>query len=199
MKIKTKRFLLIINPLFFAVITLLLTFSVNSTVIITLISGALHECGHLIALIKYKAGIKSVTLSFYGMKIIRESEMTLNYKKEIAVSLSGVAVNFLLSAVFLIINAIYENQLFLTVSAVNLILGVFNLLPAGKLDGARALACIMKRRFDLTKSGLILKSACALVIIPVLLLGLYILKTSGNFSLLICCLYIILSSFPLSD
>ncbi len=198
MKIKTKHFLLVLSPLFFAVITLLFTYSVDSVVLIALLSSIMHELGHLILLIKYGCKIKSVTLSYYGMKIIRENEISLDFRKEIAVCLSGVTVNLVISILFTVFYIAFKNQTLLKVSAVNLILGLFNLLPVGALDGARALSCMLKYRFELSKSEKVLKTISICILIPVILLSLYLLKQSGNFTLLICSVYLAASTYSLS-
>ena len=198
MKIKTKHFLLVLSPLFFAVITLLLTFSVDSVVIITLLSSVLHELGHLILLVKYGCKIKSVTLSYYGMKIIRENEISLDFGKEIAVCLSGVTVNLVISILFTVFYLTFKNQFLLKVSVVNLILGLFNLLPVGLLDGARALSCFLKYRFDLSKSEKMLKAISICVLIPIIILSFFLLKLNGNFTLLICSVYLAVSTYSLS-
>ena len=195
MRIRTDCFTLIISPLFFIVVTLLLTLSSDSTVIIALFSSVLHECGHLFALMHYGSEIKSVTLSFYGMKIIRENEMSLRFSKEIAVCLAGVTVNFILCFLFFFLHLFFDKTLLLKVFAVNLVLGVFNALPVYSLDGGRAVLCILKSRFEITKCERIMKIISALTLIPVLALSAFLLFNNGNFTLFLCSVYLLISSF----
>ncbi len=194
MKKQTKYFLLEISPLFFACIALLMTFSVDSTVLIALLSSALHECGHLAVLLYFGSEIKSVTLSFYGMKIVRQGEMTLSFKKETAVCLAGVAVNLTLFFIFLILNILFKKPFFIKISAVNLILGAFNSLPVFSFDGGRVLECVLKNRYDLEKSERILKKVSVLTILPITAFGIFLFIKNGNFTLLLCAVYMLVSS-----
>lgn len=195
MRLKTERFVIIISPLFFAVITALLTFSADMTVITALASSILHECGHLIMLLSFNCEIKSITLSFYGMRILRQGEIKLGLKKEIAVCLAGVTVNFFLFVAFLLLYILFKNQLLLKISAVNLILGAFNSLPVFYLDGGRALLGVLECRYDVDRSEKILRIVSFSVLVPILVFGIILYLKSGNFTLLICCVYILFSSF----
>ena len=193
MRIRTKYFLLYVSPLFFAVITALLTFPTASAVLFSLIISVLHECGHLALLIFYGCGIKSVTLSYYGMKILRQDEMKLSLKKEIAVCLAGVTVNFFLSAVFAVLYYAAGNETALKISYISLILGLFNLLPFFSSDGGRALGAFLEYKYGLTESEKALKVISFSTLIPVTASGVFLLVKNGNFTLLICSLYMLIS------
>ena len=96
------------------------------------ISAGLHECGHILALRLTKHKIHS--LKFTAVGVILETG-PLSYRYELAVSLSGPAVNALL--------------LFLTAKSsplfalVNLCLLLYNMLPLYPLDGGRALCATL--------------------------------------------------------
>ncbi|MBE6834629.1 MAG: hypothetical protein E7515_00070 [Ruminococcaceae bacterium] len=195
MKFRTKYFLLVISPLFFAVITVVLTLISEPTVIIALVSSVLHECGHLFVLLRFKSEIKSVTLSFYGMKIIRQNEIGLSLKKEIAVCFAGITVNFIICVLFFLVYQFYKYELLLKISAVNFILGFFNALPVYSLDGGRGLNCFLNTRFDIIKSEKISKMISLFVISPMIALSVYYLVKYSNFTLLICCIYLLASSY----
>ena len=195
MKIQTDRFDLILSPLFFAVITLLLTFSVDSTVLIALISSILHEYGHLLVLLKLGCEIKSVTLSFYGMKILRQGETKLDLKKEITVCLAGVTVNFFLCVLSFLFGFIFESQLLIKIFSVNLILGIFNSLPVFSLDGGRAFLNLLECRFDIIKSEKILRIISFVFLGFITVSGIILFIKNGNFTLLVCCIYILFSYF----
>jgi len=194
MRIKTDYFLLIISPLFFTVVTLLLTFSVDSTVIIALVSSVLHECGHLIMLLHFGCEVKSVTLSFYGMKILRKNEMQLRFSREIAVCLAGVTVNFAVCLLCLLLHLFISGELLLKISAVNLILGLFNILPVYSLDGSRAMECILKSRLEFSKSEKIMKTVCAFTLVPVFLFSIFLIQKNGNFTLFLCAIYLLITA-----
>ena len=194
MDLRTNRFLIHISPLFFAAVTLLFTVSENRTVLIALASSVLHECGHLALLLYFGCKIKSVTLSFYGMRLIRENEMELDFSRETAVCIAGVTVNFVIFSVFLVAYAALKKQILIEISAVNLVLALFNFLPVYFLDGGRVLECLLKSRFDLEKSEKILNAVSVSALLPVYASGVILYAKNGNFTLLLCAAYLTAAS-----
>jgi stage IV sporulation protein FB len=184
-----------ISPLFFAVIAFLLVMQSDGTVTVALVSSIFHECGHLAVCLFFGSRIKSITLSFYGMKIIRQNELELSFFKEIAVSLAGVAVNFSVCIAFLVLYAVFPQQVFQKVAAVNFLLGFFNCLPVFSLDGGRAFLYFLNLRYPYEKSEKILKIISAVIIVPVFFFGIILSVCNRNFTLLICALYLAAGSF----
>ena len=194
MDIKTGKFPIHISPLFFASVTLLFTVSENRTVLIALVSSVLHECGHLALLLFFGCKIRSVTLSFYGMKLVRENETELDFSRETAVCIAGVTVNFIIFSVFLAAYAVFGKKVFIEISAVNLVLALFNFLPVFFLDGGRVLECLLKSRFELEKSEKILNAVSVVSLLPVYAAGIFLFVKKGNFTLLLCAVYLTAAS-----
>lgn len=195
MSIEIKNTKVFISPLFFAVIVIILSFRPDSPVLIVILSSILHELSHIAALTIFGCLPKEVTLSFYGMKMIKSSDLSLSFSQEIIVYSAGCAVNFMIFALFAVINLFFPNEIYLKISAVNMILGVFNLLPVFSLDGGKVLEFALKKHFTQVKSEKILNAVSFCFIIPLYFFGFFtLIKTRSNFTLLICALYLTISS-----
>lgn len=120
---------------FFAVIALtcLLGGAGSEKMLIMLACCCLHESGHIAAMLI--CGCKPTVLTFYGAGIMLTPGKHLSsFAKDAFILASGCAVNFLLA--FASCLAAGELNFF---AQVNLLLGGFNLLPVGFLDGGKLL------------------------------------------------------------
>lgn len=126
---------------FFAVVCLTCLLGADSgKVLIMLACCALHECGHLAAMLI--CGCKPSGMTFYGGGICLVPSARLNsFAKDVFILASGCAVNFALA--FAACAAAGELTFF---AQTNLLLGGFNLLPAGCLDGGRLLDLLLCAR-----------------------------------------------------
>jgi len=104
----------------------------------------LHELGHSLVARRHGVGIASITLFvFGGVSEIREEPRTPRQEFEIAVI--GPAVSFALAGLFAVIGFLTGgdgtptgiNVVVLYLASVNLLVAIFNLLPAFPLDGGR--------------------------------------------------------------
>lgn len=112
-----------------------------------------HELGH--SLVAQRAGIrvKAITLWFLGgvAELDREADRP---EAELRIALAGPAVSLLLAGAFLVtwlgIAGTFGSTLVGTVvgwlAFANLVLGIFNLIPAAPLDGGRVLAALLWMR-----------------------------------------------------
>lgn len=100
-----------------------------------LLSCALHELGHLAVLGMLKVPVKQIRITAVGAEICVQGGMS--YRGELLAVLAGPLVNFLLAAVFCRLPG------GAMLAGMNFVLGCFNLLPVGSLDGGRALRCLL--------------------------------------------------------
>lgn len=94
----------------------------------------LHEVGHYIVIRLLGNEVKSIHLSVIGAEMRMKG--TFGYWQEIAAAFAGPAVNLLLALFFS--KWVWGH----TFAGLNLVLGLFNLLPISKLDGGRILYCL---------------------------------------------------------
>jgi len=103
-------------------------------------SVALHELGHALMARRFGIDTHHITLYPFG-GIAMLSQPPSNPRQELWIALAGPAVNFLLvglaGLVALLVPIVSTPALIFLI--LNLVLGVFNLLPAFPMDGGRVL------------------------------------------------------------
>jgi len=118
----------------------------------------LHELGHSYIAKKHGTKIRSITLFLFGGVSALE-EIPRDPKTELKMALAGPGVSFLISLIFMIIYLIFKSpsdsfiqindpylRLFWMISIINIMLGIFNLLPAFPMDGGRVLRAWLAQR-----------------------------------------------------
>lgn len=108
---------------------------------IAVLSALGHEAGHLLALRLAGTRVERIRLTAFGAEIQADTRY-LSYPREILCTLAGPAVNLLLAVIFA---RVLGNHL---AAGVNLVLGVFNLLPVPALDGGRVLYLLVSWCWD---------------------------------------------------
>ncbi len=103
-----------------------------------------HEMSHSLLATKMGYPVRGITLFVFGGISLMEKEPEAP-SSEFWISIVGPLSSFLLSGIFLVISRLMPGSLqqmaevFTTLSAINLALGLFNLVPAFPLDGGRVL------------------------------------------------------------
>ena len=91
-----------------------------------------HEIGHLLAMTVLGEQPQKIVFGSFGIRIEKRPGTRLSYHKEILIYAAGPAVNLLAAGLFAGHPAVCR---------VHLLLGIFNLLPVGVLDGGQILRC----------------------------------------------------------
>ncbi len=118
----------------------------------------LHELGHSYIAKKHGTKIQSITLFLFGGVSALE-EIPRDPKTELKMALAGPGVSFLIALISMIIYIIFKPsgdsftsindpflRLFWMISIINIMLGIFNLLPAFPMDGGRVLRAWLAQR-----------------------------------------------------
>lgn len=110
-------------------------------------SVLLHELGHALVARRFGIRTRGITLLPIGGVAALEGEPR-NPKQELAIALAGPAVNFVLAGGLFAVTAItgLGSGLLGSLMVANLMLGVFNLIPAFPMDGGRALRAFLATR-----------------------------------------------------
>lgn len=104
-------------------------------------SVAFHELAHSFVAQRYKISIESITLFIFGGVAQMKGEPP-HPKAEFRIAIVGPLSNFLLAVLFFLMsmNTVGGTKaLFSYLAQINLILGVFNLIPGFPMDGGRVL------------------------------------------------------------
>ncbi len=102
-----------------------------------LAAAVLHEWGHWATLRHFGGRVTRLFISPFGAEMTVADTACLSYGAELLVTLAGPAVNLLLAVALAFVGRYWE-MAYLFAGA-QLVLGLFNLIPAGPLDGGRAL------------------------------------------------------------
>ena len=126
--------------------------AIESAILILILFGSvfLHEMGHALVARHYGIGTRSITLHLLGGFASIEQELRVP-RQEVAIALAGPAVNVALFVLFLPL-VVAGVPLTLEMAAINLLMGVFNLVPAYPMDGGRVLRAILNSRYGYEKA-----------------------------------------------
>ncbi len=172
--------------LFFAAVTLLLFIDRSGVALCAFLSSAAHELAHLAALFSVRANVTAVTFELFGIRIDRMD--ALLFWEELAVLMAGPTVNLVL---FLLCGSVNNSSVNL-IAAVNLSIGLFNLLPVGALDGGKAANLIFVRMLGESKGKVASLAISLAVVLPIIGVGLYLaVQPMRNVSLLVVGVFLV--------
>lgn len=178
---------------FFAVTAAMLFCAKQDIVLLCLASSLLHECGHLFFMFIFGEKPERIVLGEFGIRIDRQENVNVSYKKEAVIALGGVAVNAVLCAAFVLLYFTSKREIFLYGVFSNALIAALNLLPIGMLDLGNFLRCVFLMRFDeeTTEKRLGILSVVTAVVLTVLFI-LYTIFISFNLSFAAVDFYVIL-------
>jgi Zn-dependent protease/CBS domain-containing protein len=111
-------------------------------------SVAFHELSHSVVARRYKLSIESITLFIFGGVAQMKGEPP-HPKAEFRIAIAGPLSSFFLAVVFFFLTINTSGglkALFSYLAQINLILGVFNLIPGFPMDGGRVLRSIIWKK-----------------------------------------------------
>jgi stage IV sporulation protein FB len=117
---------------FFAVIALFLYFDKSGYGLMGVLSAIIHESGHLFALMIERKPVDTILFYGGGIRLSFGNKLAHSY----FVITSGIIFNLVIFAVCYFAGTSFDVKLF---GVMNLIIGLFNLLPLGNFDGRKLL------------------------------------------------------------
>ena len=147
----------------------------------------LHELGHYLAIRLAGGDVKLIRLTAVGAEMVLDRP--LGYWRELLAALAGPAVNLSLAALFC------RRPWGLGFAGLNLALGCFNLLPVGRLDGGRALWCLLSALAGPEAARLVREGLDSLCAAALLAAGLWLARAGGNITLLLVALWLLVNFF----
>jgi Zn-dependent protease len=141
-ELKLKTMVLRLRFDFFAAVAVLFLFYDEKIALWGLYAAIIHEAGHLIAMFFCDIPVKSVTLYGAGISIdTKHSRDFLPCATELFILFAGAAVNFAVCAYCAVF---FENAAVKLFGAINLVIGLFNLLPLSSFDGGRIISALIR-------------------------------------------------------
>ncbi|MBR2315285.1 MAG: hypothetical protein IKA56_01445 [Clostridia bacterium] len=135
--------------------------------------------------------IKRLTFTAVGIRLDKRENTAASYTDEIIVSIAGVAVNMLLCLLFFLIYGYTGIILARNIAVVNLLVGMFNLLPVEALDGARALYYVLLKRLTPERADRVIIYTSLITVFLMVISAFYLFYLSGaNLSLVIAIAYL---------
>jgi Zn-dependent protease/CBS domain-containing protein len=161
--------------------------AIDGVLFITLIFGCvlLHEFGHILAARRYGVRTPDVTLWPFG-GVASLERMPDKPSQELVVALAGPAVNVVIAAVLiLILGATVDPQdlarledpsanLLARLASVNIVLVVFNMIPAFPMDGGRVLRALLAMKMGMARATALAASIGQALAFVFAFLGLFV-------------------------
>ena len=185
-----------ISFLFVAFLSLTVLFDSDFRLLFCLISGLIHEAGHITAMII--SGLKPDCVSFkpFDIVITHSGRCLCRDNASLFIILAGVLANIIFSVLFFLIGFIAGIGQFYLFASINAVTAVFNLIPASNLDGGQAVYLLLSKKLSLKTTDRIITALTLAAFFPAFVTGFLILFYSPyNFSLLILSIYLLLSVF----
>lgn len=178
-------------------------FGIVATLLLFL-SVTLHELGHSMQAIKYGVKVRDITLLPMG-GLAQMEDIPEEPNKEFGIAIAGPLVNFTIAGLLIAIGFLLDARALVSLAelqsslgraswsgllayltSANLLLGLFNLIPAFPMDGGRILRALLAKKLSYTRAT---KIAAQVGQGLALLMGLYGFM-SGSWTLVIIAIFI---------
>ncbi|MDD6479490.1 MAG: site-2 protease family protein [Oscillospiraceae bacterium] len=181
-----------ISFIFAAVITVMLFFDRTTLFLPSAIAIILHELGHLFAMWLCECTPKEIKLIPASVQIIRGFS-SKPYGESI-IALFGPIVNLVIFLVFLVNYLYFKDEWVIKFGLINLIIGIFNLLPVKGLDGGTVLYNIVSEKKGLRTAERLLNIITFVSSLTLFVLGIFtIINGKVNITVFIMAIYLLLS------
>ncbi len=176
---------------FFAVMAIFFAFCPAALIVYAALPVAVHELGHIAAMVLLKVKIRSVRLTAFGIELVKDKSRYPGTTAEIAVSLAGAAAN--LAVAGLLYAFTFQSMRSMLMVSANIAVAVFNLLPVGNLDGGEAAKIICGYFFRPGLAYTISRIFSLLALAPLFAAAIFLLlRPERNFTLLLVCIYLLI-------
>lgn len=182
-----------ISFFFMAAITVMLATDRTGYMLPTLFAVVIHEAAHLFLMWVQDCAPLSVRLIPASVQI--NKKFSFSAKNDILIAAAGPAANLLLAACLYFNYAAFGNLTVLYYSLLNLIIGLFNLLPVKGLDGGTILYNAICKFKGQEKANLIMRIITLILAFAVIFVAVTLtLRHKFNISIYIVGIYLFIMS-----
>ena len=180
------------SPGFIIVVTLMLLFFDEKIVLLSVLSSLLHEGGNLFEIRLSGEKIEKVVFGAFGLRIERCAFTKISYKSEVLISLGGIAVNYIIFLLSLVIYLVFRSDIAAIFGIINLFVGLFNSVPVKSLDMGKALQNLLKSKRSEENAERIANAVSFIFSLCFLVMTVFYCVIFGlNFSLIAVSLYLL--------
>ena len=193
MRIKIFETEIYVSFLFFAVLTFMLLTDRTGLILPTFFAVTVHEMGHLFAMWVMDCAPKSIRLIPASVQIVRR--FSPKPHGESAVAICGPLCNIAVFISFGMHYLVFKGNGVLNFALLNLIIGVFNLLPVRGLDGGTLLQLALAEHLGEYRAEKTVKVITLLMAVIILSVGM-VLAIGGklNISVFIVAVYLVVTA-----
>lgn len=180
---------------FIPYVIFLIVIGYKGQLICTFIVVFFHEVVHYLVARHYKFSGFDIEFIAVGATIRLKDIDEAFPKEDLVISVSGPAANLILSIFFYYIYRNFSSNLWYMLFSVNLVIGLFNLIPAFPLDGGRILRSILNLKITYKKANRIMMIVS--IFIGIILMFFYMflfLNGNSSFNIGIIGILIVMSS-----
>lgn len=156
MQINTEHTRVTLSFPFAAVLTFMLLFCDEKTVMISLFSSLFHEGGHLFFMLLFSVYPSRIVFGAFGVRIERDKSSFVSYKKEALICMGGIFGNIILFICGAAFYYAYKSMWALQLMIVNAFIALFNMLPVSFIDFGNCLFCLVSHKTTVNKAQRIL-------------------------------------------
>lgn len=176
---------------FLAIITLLLLVDKNDTIFWGITAALIHELGHITAMLIKKCQPHSINFKAFDINIIDKSRIKKSYNDDLFILLAGPCANVIFGAILYLCYLFFGSRWLIKPIFENFFIAFFNILPIESLDGGQICFNLFCRKLNVKTASKITAFISFLVLLPIAVLGFYILIVSKyNFFLLLLSCYL---------
>lgn len=185
-----------INKLFVPYVIFLIILGIQGQLLLAFLIVFFHEIIHCIAAYHFNISAYEIELIPIGA-VLKFNELdSASPYQDIIISISAPSANLILALVFYIINLNVNKNIIHTLYQYNMIIGLFNLIPALPLDGGRILRDIFRLNILYKRANMYAVNIS--IIIGIMLMAIYFFLFFlgfNNINIGIISVFIIISSY----
>lgn len=151
-----------------------------------------HECGHLLMMLKCGYFPKRIKIKPFSIAINDERRQERGVRENLLIIFFGPFANFIcfLPSFLLYLKGIEHALPF---AAANCSVGLFNLMPVMSLDGGQLAYVLLCRRLNTNSAERVVDALTFVIIFPLAAAGFWLTLRTRNVSLLFVSVYLVLS------
>ena len=193
MRIRIGKTEITVTFAFAAILALMLATDRTGLIIPTALAVFIHEAAHLLTMSVFGCAPLEIILTPGSIQIIKNGINSL--KNENKILIAGPLSNIIFFIIFYLVFYATESKQVLQFAAVELIIGLFNLLPAKGLDGGALVYNFALKIKNTYFAELVLNVTTLTTVVCLIFLGVTLfLRGQGNISIFLIALYILIFS-----